>query len=91
MPYYCGNSLNGYAPNSNSLGSVGYMMSSYGPIFMVLFWGIVIIGLIFLISYIFKSGDQKNSSTALDILKQRYASDEISKKEFLAKKKELDL
>lgn len=91
MPYYCGNSLNGYVPSGSGLGSIGYMMGSYGPIFMFLFWSVVIIGLVFLISYIFKSGSQKNGSDALDILKQRYASGEINKKEFSAKKKELDL
>ncbi len=91
MPYYCGNSPNGFVPNGSSLGSIGYMMSSYGPIFMVLFWVIVIISLITLIAYIFRQGSQKNSKDVLEILKQRYARGEIDKKEFLAKRKELGI
>lgn len=58
----------------------GFM--GFGWIFMVLFWGAVIYFVIWLI--------RKNSeSNSMEILKQRLAKGEISKKEFKDLKKEL--
>jgi putative membrane protein len=61
-----------------------------GWIFMIIFWGILIVGLIFLIRYLIgatKTG--KGQESALDILKRRYALGEINKEEFEQKKKDL--
>jgi putative membrane protein len=60
-------------------------------IFMILFWGLIIGGIILLIRFIlpsFSSG-AKSSQDALEILKQRYARGEIGKEEFEAKKKDI--
>jgi putative membrane protein len=62
----------------------------FGWIFMVFFWALVILGVVYLLKLI--SGGTKSAKkeeTALDILKKRYASSEISKEEFEEKKKDL--
>ena len=73
----------------------GYGMGWFGGIFMIVFWVLVIVGLVFLIKWLIQSTKAEsgrsisNSSSAIDILKQRYARGEIDKEEFEEKKKDL--
>jgi putative membrane protein len=62
-----------------------------GGIFILLFWILIIAGIVFLVKYMADSGrDNKGESDrAIEILKERYAKGEISKEEFEQKKKEL--
>ncbi len=55
----------------------------------LIFWILVIIGLVVLIKYLLEGGGKKEEGTALGILKKRYAAGEISKEEFEEKKKDL--
>ncbi|MFW6428575.1 MAG: SHOCT domain-containing protein [Desulfosalsimonas sp.] len=70
-------------------------MGWFGGIFMIAFWILVIIGLVLLIKWLLvqtRSGDSSGSnapSSALEILRERYARGEIDKKEFEEKKKDL--
>ena len=74
----------GFMPMMGGWGGFGL-----GWLSMLLFWGILILGVVALIRYLTKSGDNKGGKTPLDILKERYAKGEIDKKEFEQMKKDL--
>ena len=66
--------------------SYGYGFGMFGFFFMILFWGLIIWLVIWIIS---KYAKQKTSEDPLGILKERYAKGEISKKQFEEMKKDL--
>jgi len=73
----------------------GWGMGWFGGIFMIILWILVIVGLVFLIKWLIQStrgesvATRSDSSSALAILKERYARGEIEKSEFEEKKKDL--
>ena len=71
-------------------------MSWVGMIFMMVFWVLVIVGLVFLIKWLIQAttsgkNDRHTGSRAIEILKvkERYARGEIDKAEFESKKKDI--
>lgn len=65
----------------------GSFLGGFGPGFLgwilpILFWGLIIFGVVTLIKYLFRKNDHMNNPTALDILKRRYAAGEITHQEF---------
>ena len=60
----------------------------FGWLFMILFWALVIIGIIVLIRWL---ADQSGSraKTPIEILKERYARGEIQREEYEQKKRDL--
>ena len=74
-----------------SFGMGGYGMMGFGMgfgfIFMLLFWGVIIWIIVTLIN---TSQSNKNEPDSLAILKRRYVSGEITKKQFEEMKKELN-
>ncbi len=61
-----------------------------GGIFMIIFWGLIILGVIFLIRWLAgMTKTTKSEESALDILKKRYARGEINKEEYEQKKRDL--
>jgi putative membrane protein len=70
----------------------GMMWGGWGMgwIFMIIFWGLVVVSLVFLIRWLVgMSKTTKVEESALDILKKRYARGEINKEEFEQKKRDL--
>ncbi len=82
-----GNPMMGYGGWNNMMGW-GF---GIGWVFMIIFWVLIILGVVALIRYLAKSGPDKENKSPLDILKERYAKGEIGKKEFEEKKKDLNL
>ena len=75
-------------------GMMGYgVMGWFHPIMMLIFWGAVIVAVIFLIRWLAEankgSSTFRSEETAVEILKKRYARGEINKEEFEQKKKDL--
>jgi putative membrane protein len=61
-----------------------------GMMFMMLvFWGLVIVGLVLGIRWLVTQGRESRSDAALDILRQRYARGEMDREEFEARKRDL--
>ena len=88
----------GWSSPFNSNNSTNNMMNfgfipfvSFGWIFMILWWVLIIVGIIALIKWFTnQSRDTHNrEKSALEILQERYAKGEIDKKEFEEKKKDL--
>jgi putative membrane protein len=56
---------------------------------MLVFWGLIIVGLVLGLRWLVSQSRESRSDTALDILRQRYAPGELDKEEFEAKKRDL--
>ncbi len=55
----------------------------FGWVFMILFWGLVIMGIIYLVKMLTGgSGSSEPRETAEDIIKKRFARGELSREEF---------
>lgn len=69
------------------------MMGWGGGFFMVIFWVVVIVGIVLLVKWLSASSGKDTGSFAkespMEILKRRYAAGEIGKEEFEEKKKDL--
>ena len=56
---------------------------------MILFWVLVVVGIVMIIRWFIREGHERRSDSALEILRQRYARGEINKEEFEGIKKDL--
>lgn len=75
------------------MGSFGFGMGLFGWVFMILFWGLVILGIVAIIKWLMGSGSggaDVSGRKALDILNERYAGGEIDREEFEQKKADLE-
>ncbi len=76
-----------------NMGGFGWGMGSFGWVFMILFWGLVIIGVVAVVKWLIgtlgSSDEVARQTTALQILEQRYARGEINREEFDEKKRDL--
>ena len=73
------------------MNGMGWIGGGFGWLFMLLFWGLVILGLVALVRWLAQSGvGQTREKTALDILKERYARGEIDREEFEQKRTDLE-
>ncbi len=82
----------GYRMTGPGMMGWGYgTMGWFGWFFMVIFWLVVIAGIVLLVRWLTVSGKNsaQSSGTAIDILKKRYAKGEITKEEYEKIKKDI--
>ena len=75
----------GMHPTSWMWGAWGFGMM----VMMLVFWGLVIAGIVLATRWLAGQGERSRSDRALDILRERYARGEIDKDEFEAKQRDL--
>ena len=78
--------------STNNMMNFGFgPFGSFGWIFMILWWVLIIAGIVALIKWLTSQsrGTHHNEKSALEILQERYAKGEINKQEFEEKKKDL--
>lgn len=71
---------------------MSWMWGAWGlgmMLMMLVFWGLVIAGIVLAIRWLAGQGERSRSDRALDILRERYARGEINKDEFEAKQRDL--
>ena len=70
-------------------------MGWFGMIFMFVFWGLIIVGIVFLVKWVMQTAGNRSGSHAttnsksMDILKERYARGEITHDEFVSMKNDI--
>lgn len=57
---------------------------------MLVFWGLVIAGVVLGVRWLARQGREERPDRALDILRERYARGEINKEEFDARRRDLE-
>jgi putative membrane protein len=66
----------------------------FGWIFMILFWALIILGIIALAKWLFSAGGSIGSGgsgkTPLDIIKERYARGEINREQYEQMRRDLE-
>jgi putative membrane protein len=82
-----------WGPGYRGWGHWGYWGGWLGPLIMVVFWALIVVGVVFLVRYLVRqgrgAGGAGREDSALEILKRRYARGEIDKDEFEAKRRDL--
>ena len=94
MPMMMGGWSSPFSSNQSNNSMMNFGFSSFGGfgwIFMILWWVLIIAGIIALIKWLTSQsrGTHRNDKSALEILQERYAKGEINKQEFEEKKKDL--
>ncbi|HEX8013342.1 MAG TPA: SHOCT domain-containing protein [Casimicrobiaceae bacterium] len=65
----------------------------FGGVFMILFWVLVIVGIVVLVKWMADqshAGGGSRDKSAIEILRERYARGEINREEYEQKKRDLE-
>ena len=64
----------------------------FGPVFMLIFWGLIIVGIIALVRWLREesSPSRARDKTAAEIVQERYARGEIDRQEYEQKMQDLE-
>jgi putative membrane protein len=84
-----GNPMMGYGGWNNWNNMMSWGGFGFGWIFMIVFWMLIVLGVVALVRYLGGAKQSSAGKTPLDILKERYAKGEINKKEFEEMKKDI--
>lgn len=73
----------------------GYGMGWFSSIFMIAFWVLILVGIFFMIRWLIRTSSghkytTHSGSSALEILKERYARGEIDRENFETMKRQLE-
>lgn len=68
----------------------GYGWIGFGWIFMILFWGLIIVGAVAIVRWLGRSGNDTRRQTPKEILQERYARGEIGREEYEQKRSDLE-
>jgi putative membrane protein len=74
------------------MGGFGWWGMGFGVVFMLLFWLLIILGIVALIRWLQSQSSSDRgarSKTSLEIIQERYARGEIDKEEYEQKKRDL--
>lgn len=78
-----------------NMGGFGWWGMGFGVVFMLLFWLLIILGIVALIRWLQQQSPSDRQGargkTPLDVLKERYARGEIGKEERFVMKRKTDL
>lgn len=78
----------------SNMGGFGWGMGSFGWVFMLLFWGLVIVAIVALVKWLIGQSTNPGTPdqhTAIEILQKRYACGEINTEEYKQTKRQLQL
>ena len=72
-------------------GGMGGFGPGLGGIFMILFWGLIIAGIVVIVRWLTSSQQTEiPEKSALDILDERYAQGEIDRNEYESKRRDIE-
>jgi len=77
----------------HEMSDCGWGIMGFGWFFMILFWALVILGIIAIVKWLMGTSGTSGippSKTARQILEERYARGEIDREEFEQKKRDLE-
>lgn len=70
------------------MGSMGWGWGTLGAVHMILWWVLIVLGVVMLAKWLF-AGGRASGGRALEILKERYARGDIDKEAFEQMKRDL--
>lgn len=88
-----GGMMGGRMVAPEGIGDRGWMWGlgmGLGGLMMLLFWGVVIVGIVLLVRQVGRADSESPREKPVDVLKHRYASGEITREQFEQMKQDLE-